>query len=216
MRIGSAIAISYSHGSIKSTHLRASMDSLGFLLPHSHILMKSTTSKPAQLNVNCSIYVVHNNLLLSMLSSASHEFEVRAAIISRNCNASRILKNTLTVYGGCYGQLAAFESFVTVLMKCLIALYQLSKAFFTNTNMFLLHDVVFPILRIKEEEMRLFEEDPQEFSRLAEDCCDHQKYGILKTDAAMLLEVIIDENDEAALYVLQHCIISLKVRLGLD
>jgi hypothetical protein len=39
---------------------------------------------------------------------------------------------------------------------------------------------------------------------------------VLKTDVAMLLETICDNNDEGAKYVVQHCILSLKVRLALD
>ena len=38
----------------------------------------------------------------------------------------------------------------------------------------------------------------------------------MKTDIASLLEIICDDNEDAATYVIQHCIISLKVRLSLD
>jgi hypothetical protein len=51
---------------------------------------------------------------------------------------------------------------------------------------------------------------------LAEDCCDHQKFGILKSEVSMFLEILCDEYEAAAQYVIQHCIISLKVRLALD
>ena len=45
----------------------------------------------------------------------------------------------------------------------------------------LLHIIVFPLLAANEEENQLFADDPEEFNSLAEDCCDRQAYGILKT-----------------------------------
>ena len=51
----------------------------------------------------------------------------------------------------------------------------------------MLHIVAFPLLSITEEEQQLFAYDPAEFNNLAEDCCDKQSYGILKTEAAKLL-----------------------------
>lgn len=131
-------------------------------------------------------------------------------------HASRVLMNTLAAYAGCYRQLCAFEGFVAGLVKCLVRLYGQRRDTFSPIFATLLHQAVFPLLAAKEEEARLFEEDPQEFNLLAEDCCDHQRFGVLKTDAAMLLETICDDNDEAAGYVVRHCVISLKVRLALD
>ena len=64
--------------------------------------------------------------------------------------------------------------------------------------------------------MQLFEEDSAEFNKLAQDCCDKQTFGIMKTEAAKLLEGLCDQFSGAAEYVVQHCIISIKVRLGID
>ena len=40
--------------------------------------------------------------------------------------------------------------------------------------------------------------------------------GLMKTEAAKLLEVLCDEYKGAGEYMVQHCIISIKVRIGLD
>lgn len=105
---------------------------------------------------------------------------------------------------------------MTVLVKCMNMLYLLRRTVFKPLYSTLLHQAIFPLLTAKDEEIKLFDEDPEEFNRIAEDCCDHQRFGILKTDAAHLLESICDEDEEASAYVVRHCIMSLKVRLSLD
>lgn len=49
-----------------------------------------------------------------------------------------------------------------------------------------------------------------------EDCCDHQQYGTIKSETCLLLETVCDEQKDAAEYMVQHAIISLKVKLALD
>jgi hypothetical protein len=51
---------------------------------------------------------------------------------------------------------------------------------------------------------------------LSEDCCDKQAYGVTKTEAARLLECLCDEYRDVGEYVVQHAVISLKVRMGVD
>lgn len=45
----------------------------------------------------------------------------------------------------------------------------------------ILHIIAFPLLAINDEEQQLFADDPVEFNNLAEDCCDRQSFGLLKT-----------------------------------
>jgi hypothetical protein len=42
-------------------------------------------------------------------------------------------------------------------------------------------------LKTREKELDSFEESPEEFNTLAEDLCDKQIFGILKSEAAKLL-----------------------------
>jgi hypothetical protein len=79
-----------------------------------------------------------------------------------------------------------------------------------------MHLIIFPLMGVTEEEMALFEDDPEEFNSLVEDCCDHQQYGTIKSEACLLLETVCDEQKDAAEYMVQHAIISLKVKLALD
>ena len=80
----------------------------------------------------------------------------------------------------------------------------------------LIHLVVFPLLAISEEERQLFEDDAEEFNSLAEDCCDSQNFGLMKTETARLLEAVVDEYRGMDQYTIQHCIISIRVRVGLN
>jgi hypothetical protein len=43
--------------------------------------------------------------------------------------------------------------------------------------------------------MVIFEDNAVEFNALAEDVCDKQTFGVLKTEAARLLEAIADANN---------------------
>jgi hypothetical protein len=56
----------------------------------------------------------------------------------------------------------------------------------------LMHMIIFPLLAVTEEETELFENDPEEFNFLAEDCCDKQNYGTIKTETSRLLEAACD------------------------
>jgi hypothetical protein len=81
-------------------------------------------------------------------------------ILAKHIQASQILLNTLAVYAGCHRALFPFEGFVTVLVKCMARLYQLRREVFKQLYSTLLHQAVFPLLTAKEEEIRLFDEDP--------------------------------------------------------
>jgi len=65
---------------------------------------------------------------------------------------------------------------------------------FTEIHTQLLHAIIFPMLRMNDEEHLLFDNDPHDFNALAEDCCDHQKFKYIKTEVARLLEALSDEN----------------------
>jgi hypothetical protein len=71
-------------------------------------------------------HVVHHNII-QYICSRELQLDEYETIMNRHCNSSRILINTLSVYGGCYGQLAAYEGFMNILVKCLILLYQSNK-----------------------------------------------------------------------------------------
>lgn len=47
--------------------------------------------------------------------------------------------------------------------------------------------ILLPLLTISDDEKNTFEESPVDFNTLAEDCCDKQTFGTLKTEAAKLL-----------------------------
>jgi hypothetical protein len=51
----------------------------------------------------------------------------------------------------------------------------------------LMEHQIFPYLSVTDEEREKFEESPEDFNSLTEDCCDKQTYGILKTEAVKLL-----------------------------
>lgn len=45
---------------------------------------------------------------------------------------------------------------------------------------------------------------------MAEDCCDKQHLGEIKTEAARLLEVVCDRSEAYARYVVQFCVVSVQ------
>lgn len=100
--------------------------------------------------------------------------------------------NTLTVYAAYPAHLTLYEGFVTVLIKNMNILARLNKEQFKTAYSNLLHSIIFPLLAASQEEIDLFDNDPHEFIRIAEDCCDHQKYGTLKSEVAVLLEILCD------------------------
>lgn len=82
---------------------------------------------------------------------------------------------------------------VTELLGLLVLLVKAHRRHFQSHHATLLHQAVFPLLAATPEETQLFEDDPEEFNRLAEDCCDRQTFGVLKTEASRLLETLCDE-----------------------
>lgn len=53
--------------------------------------------------------------------------------------------------------------------------------------------ILYPFIQVNDDEKERFEESPEEFNSLTEDCCDKQTYGILKTEAIKLLETFGDK-----------------------
>lgn len=49
---------------------------------------------------------------------------------------------------------------MNALVKCLVLLHQERRDQFAAVAITLFHQVVFPLLRIKDDELRLFDEDP--------------------------------------------------------
>lgn len=74
--------------------------------------------------------------------------------------------------------------------------------------------VILPFVAITDEEREKFEESPEEFNSLAEDCCDKQTYGILKTEALKLLETFGDRVEGCMQFTINRALESLKVGLG--
>lgn len=68
------------------------------------------------------------------------------------------------------------------------------------------NNVIFPLIRADDEEREKFEESPEEFNSLAEDCCDKQTFGILKTEAVKLLETLGDKVDGSLEYSLDRAV----------
>ena len=81
----------------------------------------------------------------------------------------------------------AYEPFIIELIGITILTVKLFRSSYEENYHRMLHIVAFPLLSITEEEQQLFADDPAEFNNLAEDCCDKQSYGILKTEAAKLM-----------------------------
>jgi hypothetical protein len=73
--------------------------------------------------------------------------------------------------------------------------------------------ISFPLLTMDQKEYRNFEDEPEEFCRLAEDCCDKQRLGELKTEAARLLETVSDRNITYSQYIVQFCCLSIQAAI---
>lgn len=96
----------------------------------------------------------------------------------------------------------------------LICLCQASPEIIDNSWTNMLHLIVLPLLTMDENEFHSFEHEPDEFLKLAEDCCDKQNLGELKTEAARFLETICDRNPTYYQYVVQYAILGLQARIG--
>ena len=59
----------------------------------------------------------------------------------------------------------------------------------------------------------MFRDDPREYISLNEDCCGEQQYGVMKSETSRLLEGLCDENQTAGEYVVQNCVLAVKLRL---
>ena len=60
----------------------------------------------------------------------------------------------------------------------------------------------------------MFEDSFDELNEILEDCCDKQKMGIIKTEAARLLEQTGDYFHESILHAVNRAVQSLKIKLG--
>ncbi len=78
-------------------------------------------------------------------------------------------------------QSCSCEEFVNSLLSLFIFVSQQSPEIIESNWANLLHMIIFPLLTMDEKEFINFDEDPEEFCRLAEDCCDKQHLGELKT-----------------------------------
>lgn len=67
---------------------------------------------------------------------------------------------------------------------------------------------------LDDEEIEKFEEYPDDFNSLTQDCCDKQTFGVLKTEAVKLLETIGDKVEGCHKYVFNRAIESIKISLG--
>jgi hypothetical protein len=124
--------------------------------------------------------------------------------------------NTVMAFSSRRDMALVYGDFVTQLLGLVILMVKQYPRSYAEMYEQLLHKVTFPLLAITEEEHQLFADDPEEFNNLAEDCADRQSFGVLKSEAARLLETICDEYAQVDKYVVQHAIISLKVRFSLD
>jgi hypothetical protein len=62
----------------------------------------------------------------------------------------------------------------------------------------MLHFIVFPFMEISEAELNDFEECTGNYIEVTEDCCEKQRMGILKTEAASFLEKMSDMSQDIA------------------
>lgn len=72
-----------------------------------------------------------------------------------------LIINTLTVYATHPGYLSAYEEFVTELLGILIILIKENRHLFRDQYSNLMHLIIFPLMGVTEEEMVLFEDDPE-------------------------------------------------------
>ena len=83
-----------------------------------------------------------------------------------------------------------------------------------ETAVSLIENEIFPFLPADDEEKVKFEESAEEYNSLAEDCCDKQTYGIMKTESVKFLEAMADAVDGCFKYILNRAIESIKINLG--
>lgn len=126
------------------------------------------------------------------------------------------IKNTLAVVGSTTQTIENYqcEDFVTSLLGLLIIYVKAATEHPVDEMNILIHIVCFPFLKTRDDELVIFEESPIEFNSLVEDLCDKQTFGILKTEAAKLLETISDECKEVMERTLMFCVECLKMRIG--
>jgi hypothetical protein len=65
-----------------------------------------------------------------------------------------------------------------------------------------------------QREMDQFVDDPEEFVKINEDCCDKQNLGEVKTEAARFLEKICDRSRNYSQYVIQFCLLALETHIN--
>lgn len=106
------------------------------------------------------------------------------------------------------------EDFITSLFGLLVIYVKAINEHLEEEMNILQHIVCFPFIRTRDQEMEIFEESPEEFNTLAEDFCDKQTFGILKTEAAKLLETIADYCRPAMEKSIIFCVECIKMRMG--
>ncbi|CDW80715.1 UNKNOWN [Stylonychia lemnae] len=78
--------------------------------------------------------------------------------------------------------------------------------FYTQNSFKLLIQVILPLLRLSEKEKDDIENNPKEFVNYSIDICQKQKSKTYKTQAAKLLESIIDHVDGMLTFTVNFCI----------
>jgi hypothetical protein len=73
----------------------------------------------------------------------------------------------------------------------------------------MIHYMIFPFLEVSESELEDFEDNTGSYIEVSEDCCEKQKMGILKTEAASFLEKISDMS-----YDILGCVSSVELGNG--
>lgn len=73
---------------------------------------------------------------------------------------------------------------------------ELNPTYFSNCWKELIQYCVLPLLVMTEDQMVQFEQQKEDFCTLFEDCSESQKFGIIKTEAAKLLQTISEKNNK--------------------
>ena len=124
-------------------------------------------------------------------------------------------ENMLMTLGSLAQNMVAIESFgcedMLIAFLMIIRFYvSLKPGDFELQDVVTFQDVIlFPLLKMQDGERNLFEESPEEFNALAEDCCDKQLSGVLKTEAAKLLEKFGDKVPGSMEYSFRRALDSL-------
>lgn len=81
--------------------------------------------------------------------------------------------------------------------------------FFVQNSFKVFIQIVLPMLKISQKEIEMIAEDPKEFVNLSIDTCSKQKSKTYKTQAAKLLEHLVDHIDGILTFVVNFCLETL-------